>query len=298
MTSSRITQVDSFNVQVRMNVPYDPSLFSLSIYPIQVFNPNYNPIYQTPYAISDRTRAYADIADPYGAPNYTGSKGTPGETYGFNNINPVECLAKGVPYYVEFLYENNSTMATIGEQQVTFFLSEDDLVTPTDPNNPAAPIDVFQFANSLGTTTSIDIPIGPINQATGIVDPSIKIDFSRDPAHGELLPPYDTPPAGVTWANEVDYWSHCFEPTCTVSLRRSKMLIDDGRYLTHHGLGITHRSRILIPNTPDIPAGKYYLGVYVGPIRDSSNQIVPDDNLGNNATYMELELVNTSPDCG
>jgi hypothetical protein len=267
-------------------------------------------VYQTPYATTSRTRAYANLTDDYRFPVYPFNiKGTDGVNIERDYLsNPVECMIKGDSYYVEFLYENNSLLDDMGEQPVTFFLSADATIAPTDPGNPSLPVNQTDFVNSLAPSiTPIDLPIGPIDPTTNLVDPEIKISFIRDPLYSNLDPAAD--------------FFECYDiGICTVAVRRSHMKTDDTSGTGNHGLGITHRSRIMIPpasidpisgtpNTDDIPEGHYFIGVVVGPILqlDSSGNPVydangnlvkiADDNPRNNVTYMEVELVNPSTGC-
>jgi hypothetical protein len=285
-----------------------------------ILNAEWNPIYQTAYATLRRTRAYHSATSFFELIDV----GKEAHVRWMYYRNPVERMVKGCNYSVEFVYENNGSKDDAGEQQVTFFLSKDDNIIPKDPINPSNAITLIDFVNSLSAgVDDLDLPIGPVDLTTNAIDPSIKVDFTRDPSLSALLPAYDDPT--VTWEEGRDYWSNCYDaPYCTVTVRRSEMVkkgtfnpystsppptSSPPNYFPTGGLNITHLSDILIPPAStdpkiNIPTGRYFLGVHVGPMMQPNPntgilEMVEEHNKNNNATYMEIEIIDpTSPSSG
>ena len=89
----------------------------------------------------------------------------------------------------------------------------------------------------------------------------------------------------ISTVNTLDIWGN---PT--------EILVYE-RNLDYKGneLGLVHRSEITIPVTT--PVGRYYLGPYIGPMRLHTGEILVEHNLDNNATYMEVEVVDDAANC-
>jgi hypothetical protein len=184
-------------------------------------------------------------------------------------------MVLGNSYYVEFAYENNSSIDNEGSHQVTFLLSKDDNIVTADPNNPNAAVSLVDLGNNVK-----DFPLG-----------QELINFNRDPMLSTLVPAYDPSGTGVFGT---DYLSYCYESTkyCNVTVRMSKMKIDSET--ATHALKITKNSLIAIPSM--IPPGQYFVGPYISPVKDSSGNVL-EANLENNATYLEVNLVDPAVGC-
>jgi hypothetical protein len=272
-------------VYYRDGYPIDYNLFD-SLIPL-VINDTFSPVFQTDYATISRTRAYTNSTSVATLPG--SNDGT--FTYVFDYMrNPVECMVKGNNYFVEFVYENNGLIDDEGEQPVTFFLSTDATISPNDPTNPFDPTNPVPV-NAL-IDPNIDLPIGPVLSGISTIDvDNNKINFTRNPDFSVLEPAYQG--SNTSWVFDTDYWSQCFEILyCAITVRRSKVL--QPTYYTRNALDVTRRSEITIPNS--VPAGRYYLGPYIGPMKNLSSSII-EDNLDNNATYMEVRIEEPTTGC-